>query len=150
MMGSNRRTLIDLLTRAGLALAAAVLFAPTTARADCATHIPSFSGFGLPFADRHDGDRHAAEQSSAPASEAPAPKPCSGPSCHEHDPLPSSPMPAPAPAPSGGGQEWGCISPFHLALISPHGDLLHDDARVHAVRRTADVFHPPRTSSFPI
>ena len=150
MMGSNRRTLIDLLPRAALALAAAVLFAPTTARADCATHIPSFSGFGLPFADRHDGDRHAVEQSSAPASEAPAPKPCSGPSCHEHDPLPYSPMPAPAPAPSGGGQEWGCISPFHLALISPHGDLLHDDARVHAVRRVADVFHPPRTSSFPI
>jgi len=148
MTGFNRRTLIDLLPRAALALAAVVLFAPTAARADCATHIPSFSGFELPFAEAHDGSRHAGEQSSTPASE--APKPCSGPSCHKHDPLPYSPMPAPAPVPSGGGEEWGCIAAFQLLLSSPLGGLIRDDACVHGVRRIADVFHPPRTSSRPI
>jgi hypothetical protein len=149
MKGSNRRTLIAHLPRAALALAAVVLFAPKTAHAGCATYIPSFSGFNLPFAEPHEGGHRAAERSSAPASEAPAPKPCSGPFCHKHDPLPSSPLPAPAPV-SSGGQEWGCISRFHLALVSPHGDLFRDDMRFHAVRRIADVFHPPRTSYFPI
>jgi len=146
MMGPNRRTLIDLLPRAAMALAAAVLFAPTNARADCATHILSFSAFNLPFQEQHDEGRRAAERPAAP--EAPAPKPCSGPLCHKHDPIPSSPMPAPAP--SVGGQEWGCLSRFHLTLVSPHGDLLRDHAPAHAVRRIADVFHPPRTSSRPI
>jgi hypothetical protein len=149
MMGSNRQSLIDLLPRAALALAGLVLFAPSSARADCATHLPSLSGFNLPFAEDHVDGRRAAAPSSAPASESPAPKPCSGPLCHKHDPLPYSPMPAPAPV-SSGGQEWGCLSRFHLSLFSPHGELLRDDARVHAVRRTADVFHPPRTSSCPI
>lgn len=149
MMASNRQTLMTLLPRAALALAAAVLFAPTNAHADCATHLPGLSGFDLPFSEAHDGDVRAAKRSSAPASEAPAPKPCSGPLCHKHDPLPYSPMPAPAPV-SSGGQEWGCLSRFHLALFSPHGDLLRDDTRVHAIRRIADVFHPPRISSCPV
>ena len=128
MMGSNRRTLIDLLPRAALALAGLVLFAPSSARADCATHLPSLSGFNLPFAEDHVDGRAPPRRLPAPASETPAPKPCSGPLCHKHDPLPYSPMPAPAPD-SSGGQEWGCISRFHLSLFSPHGDLLRDDAR---------------------
>jgi hypothetical protein len=146
MMGSNRRTLIDFLPRAALALAAVVLFAPTTARADCATHVPSFAGFALPFAEPRESGPRAAERSPAPASEAPAPKPCSGPFCHKHDPLPSAPMPAPPPAPSG-GEQWGCIALFRLSLSSLPGGLIRDDVSVRAVRRTADVFHPPRSSS---
>jgi hypothetical protein len=59
------------------------------------------------------------------------------------------PAPAPAPAPSG-GQEWGCIATFQPILPSSLSRLFHDDLRVHTVRRTADVFHPPRTSFCPI
>ena len=144
MTGPNRRTLIDLLPRTALAIAAVILFAPTSAQADCAVHTLNFSHFDLPFAEPHDGGH--TNGPSAPATETPKPKPCSGPSCHEHDPLPYSPMPAPAPAPSTGGQEWGCIAAFNLILPSPLGGLLQDDAPIHAVRRIADVFHPPRTS----
>jgi hypothetical protein len=148
MMGSHRRTLIALLQRAALALAAVVLFAPTTARADCAAHNLNFSGMKLPFDQAPEASRPAG-RSSGSASQAPAPKPCSGPSCHKHDPLPSSPLPAPPPAPSG-GEQWGWVSPFSSAFISLGGALFRDDARVHAVRRVADVFHPPRTSLSPI
>ena len=132
-MGRNRRSLIDLLPRAGFALAAAVLFAPA-AHADCTTHLPNLTGGGLPFTP-------------LPSASHPAPMrpPCSGPHCGRHAPVPASP--APAPPRSGGGEEWGCIAAGDPFLSPSFGRPHCDDAPGRPVRRAAAVFHPPRLSS---
>ena len=78
-MKSHRRSLIDHLPWAVLALPALMLFAPSTARADCTTPIPSPSGFILPFST-------APGEHGASSSRAPARLPCSGPQCSQHRP----------------------------------------------------------------
>ena len=142
MMGPHRRSLTDLLPRAALALTAAVLFAPATARADCATHLPNLSGFDLPFAAPHRPMNGAGESPSTPA-----PKPCSGPNCSQNRP----PLPAPTPAPAPpGGEEWGRVAALTPAPAPTLDGLLRDESRGSLLWRAADVFHPPRSSSSPV
>jgi len=134
-MSRNRRSLTDLLPRAALALAAAALFAPS-ARADCTTHIPRLFDMSLPFPTTPAESRrdHAL----------PRHKPCSGPSCTHHGPVP--PAPAPAPQRSVGGDEPGWVSAGGACAGSAFLFLLRDASAGRPVRRAADVFHPPRLS----
>ena len=128
-MRRNRRSLLDLVPGAGLALAAAVLFAPA-ARADCTTALPNLSGPSLPFASPSSAS-HAA----------PVHPPGSGRHCGPHDPV----LPG-AAAPPSGGVDWGCASAFVPFTTSPFGRSRPDDAPGRPVRRAAFIFHPPRQS----
>jgi hypothetical protein len=134
-LNARRRPLSLLLAGAALALSAGLL-APSAARADCSSHTFSLSRSDDPFAASHGGFTPEAD----PATH--GPKPCSGPNCSSR----RSPDPAPSPPPPPRAQEWGCALDHDPPPGPPPGGRLADDDPRRPVRRTAEVFHPPRLS----
>ncbi len=113
------------------ALVLGAVFAPVQARAACGEGLMPLRAAGPDV--RHPGPSHDRPQ--------PAPAPCSGPFCTR---IPHSPPAVPASPPVQRVDDAGVLaSPFSFA--SPHPlDRPADDFSSRPVRRSADVYHPPR------
>jgi len=120
---------LSLLLRLALGAALALLLAPSMGRASCGDYLTH-------------GDKSAA----TPAHDSPPafPKPCNGPNCRQSPP--AVPI-APASPVVIGTNDWACrTSEFAVdADSSSRHDL--DGAAGMPVRRTSDIFHPPRQIS---
>jgi hypothetical protein len=131
------------LQRAGVlsALLAAVLLAPSAARASCGEYVVLGPGMA------HVGPASRVGESVPPGPQAPAGLPmkhgpCHGSGCSRGPLLPESLTPVP-PAPCG-GERWGCVSELLTAAETPVAGSTPEDGSTRAVRRGAAVYHPPR------
>ncbi len=130
MNGQSCRWRRQLAVRGLWALVLGVSFAPAHARAGCG------EGF-LPL--------HAAGPTGRTATSSdpprPAPIPCRGPSCSR---IPLSPPAVPASLPVHRPDDAGALAPLPPLVASDPLFRLIDGAPVRPVRRSTDVYHPPR------
>ena len=119
----------SVLFRLALGAALALLLAPATGRASCGDYLSH-------------GDKSAA----APAHESPpaVPKPCNGPHCRQSPP--AVPI-APATPVVIGAEDWACGAFDHAVADDSSSRRDLDGAADMPVRRTSDIFHPPRQIS---
>jgi hypothetical protein len=131
MNGQTYRQWMRLVVGGLGALVLGAVFAPGQARAACGEGVMPLHATSLDT--RPPGPTHNRPQ--------PTPAPCSGPFCSR---IPHSPPAVPASLPFQQVDDTGVLtSPPPFA--SPHLlNRLSDDLPSRPVRRTADVYHPPR------
>jgi hypothetical protein len=104
----------------------ALLVGQSVARAGCGDHVEFRRPTGTP-----------PEKPIAPA----APKPCHGPHCSGGGGQPLAPLPAPAPI---GEERWGQPAAVNAIGETAGPGRISEVTSPHPIRRTTDVFHPPR------
>jgi hypothetical protein len=126
-----------LLAGAGLPLLAAVLAAPSAARATCGDYVVLGSKSFLTghVAMAAGGERNGSLPSN------PGPRPCSGPMCNGGMPLPA---PAPVSMPPSQTEEGICLSGSFLPADPRLTGVLGEKPRACSEGHGLSVYHPPR------
>jgi hypothetical protein len=118
-----------------VALLAAGLLAPSTARASCSWY--ALANHGAPGAP--DGLGLLTRTTTLPD----GPRPCSGVFCSGQPGLPVVPSTAVTPQP----HDWGLLAAPPAPSAPDSFPRHHDDDRLRPVHTGEDVFHPPRIPS---
>jgi hypothetical protein len=120
---------LSLLLRLALGAALALLLAPSIGRASCGDYLT-----------------HGDKATAMPQHDSPpvAPKPCNGPNCRQSPP--AIPI-APATPVVIGAEDWACGAFDHAVAVDSSSRHDLDGAAGMPVRRTSDIFHPPRQIS---
>jgi hypothetical protein len=121
-----------------VALLAAGLFAPASARAGCSAYI--LSSHDAPAGKA--GGLELLSRASDPVRPANRPKPCSGVFCSGNPGLPDVPSTPITPQ----GDEWGLLAEPAVPPVAGSFPRHHDDDRLRPIQAGLGVFHPPRAS----
>lgn len=134
MNGKSGRRWIQLAVGGLWALALGAVLAPGQARAGC--------GDGLmPLGDGHHAAGKAVVRHGATDTPKPAPRPCSGPLCSR---APLAPSPMPLSSTPRTVDDLCTLTPLLLLPVPGPLAALAEDVPECPVRRSSDVYHPPR------